>query len=683
MRLTDIRVRRYRSLEDVELVGLREFNVLVGRNNAGKSSILRAIQHVATVAGGQPSGTVDVFTDADPSKALSFELAFELSDGERQGYLQSLESRPPKRRDQLVASPFARKVRIVVGTEGRDANALGVSRLELAGEDGGWATIAERQADERMRMFQWEALGEIDRRHGALSPTALGPGGGGHNVFGGPTALAQWLRSPDPIAVGFAAFLRVSFFLSPFRHAEEELQVHESSQLTPTGSNLPQLLHAIHSNNPDRFRRIEAYVQAAIPDVGKLVTPLRQSATYVGFRQGSRIIRSKDMGTGVEELLMVAAILETVPNPNLFLEEPEGHLHPGAQRYLMDLVRERANLALITTHSPVLLSPSVDSQVYRVTLDKRRTSVRTAPDAAGMDEVLSEIGSRNSDLLLSDAVVFVEGPSDVAVLRALAGAIEAPFSLSRVTLLTLGGSEGIGPKAKVRSSVLEGISARTPIPHIFVLDQDERTARELRSLRELGERVAILGRRELENYLLVPHAVRTALIQRSANSPDLLTRAEAASDEEIASVIAEAIDALYGELLLKRVRAELGGLPGGLLPRTAVEELASLATKSSLGSAVKRHVRKRLDPLVSTARIAEVISQARATLDKDWNKPGKRAAIAPGADVLAGVFAKYGATYDKSKDGERIAAAMNASDVGQDLATIIRRASALPDAGST
>jgi putative ATP-dependent endonuclease of OLD family len=675
MRMTGFRAQRYRSLHDVELGDMSHFNVLVGRNNAGKSSLLRAIQHVAAVAGGTSVGDAGTFTDQDPTEPLVFTLAFALDDNEREPLLNLAQSRP-RWADQLAASPFLRALRVTVQSDGANPNALTVSRTEVTAQDGEWAIVSQLQSDNRQQGLRWESLPDLFRRYNAFSAEALGPRGGAHNQHGQAGAIGQWLRS-DRFGRSMASYLRASFFLSPFRHAVDELPVQESAQLLADGSNLSQLLHAIHSNDPERFRRIERTVQSAVPDVGTLITPLRGNSTFVAFLQGKSVIRMKDMGTGVEELLMVAAILETVPDPNLFLEEPEGHLHPGAQRYLMDLLRDRAHQALVATHSPVFLSPSVDTAVFRVALTGRRTSVAPAPDAAGLDAALSEIGSRNSDLLLSDAVLFVEGPSDGTVLRALAGAIGSPLLLSRVTILSLGGTDASISKAKVRSSVLEGISNRTPIPHMFILDRDERSEIELKSLESLGDRVVVLERRELENYLLVPRAIITALKVRFASSADLLAAVEAATSEDISAIIAAASEALYESVLLKRVRAELGGLPEGLLDRESVMILAPDARGSNLTRAIRRRLRQRLDPLTTVAAVDRVVRRTRSALEKEWRRPELRERLAPGADVLGRVFAHFGAVYDKSKDGERIASAMNRDELAPDMAETIRRVAAM------
>ena len=44
MRLNSVSIKRYRSIEDAGLAACGGFNVLIGRNNSGKSNILSALR---------------------------------------------------------------------------------------------------------------------------------------------------------------------------------------------------------------------------------------------------------------------------------------------------------------------------------------------------------------------------------------------------------------------------------------------------------------------------------------------------------------------------------------------------------------------------------------------------------------------------------------------------------------
>jgi predicted ATP-dependent endonuclease of OLD family len=72
--------KNYRWLEDVRLNRLDRFNVLIGRNNSGKSSVFSALQFLYDGLTSSVSDSERVLTDLDPSRSLEVMLTFEPSD---------------------------------------------------------------------------------------------------------------------------------------------------------------------------------------------------------------------------------------------------------------------------------------------------------------------------------------------------------------------------------------------------------------------------------------------------------------------------------------------------------------------------------------------------------------------------------------------------------------------------
>ena len=54
MRLESLRIDAFRSVHDAELTGCAAFNVLIGKNNSGKSNILSALNLLFEVARKRP-----------------------------------------------------------------------------------------------------------------------------------------------------------------------------------------------------------------------------------------------------------------------------------------------------------------------------------------------------------------------------------------------------------------------------------------------------------------------------------------------------------------------------------------------------------------------------------------------------------------------------------------------------
>src|SRR6059058_2290155 len=112
MLLTSLSIKNYQSLEDVTLDGLSQFNVLIGRNNAGKSSVFAALGFLNNVTknSGNPDPPRTLF-NRDPSRRLQVELIFQLSEADRREFLGLIlrnQSFGPL--DTLLATPFARQL---------------------------------------------------------------------------------------------------------------------------------------------------------------------------------------------------------------------------------------------------------------------------------------------------------------------------------------------------------------------------------------------------------------------------------------------------------------------------------------------------------------------------------------------------------------------------------------------
>lgn len=333
----------------------------------------------------------------------------------------------------------------------------------------------------------------------------------------------------------------------------------------------------------------------------------------------------------------------------------------------------------ISTHSPTFVNLSRPKSLYRVSYSNERTSVDRVSDARSLGEALEDVGARNSDVLLSDAVLFVEGPSDGEVMRLWGETLGANLTENNVTVLAMGGGEHAQGKARVRGEILEGLSEKAPVPHMFVIDRDERGRDEVNKLQgDLGEKVAVLARRELENYLLAPRAILEALGSKHRDNAPLIARVSDASEQDVEAVIRTTAESLYGVVLLKRIRAGLGGIKGGLLPREVALGLAPRARHADLPKRLRSAIRSRLKDHLAAVDVDRLVLLERETLDNEWSDAGTRRDIAPGEEILAAVFKHFGSEFNKTKDAPRIARHMRADEIVPEIKDLLAKAVSLP-----
>ena len=71
--------------------------------------------------------------------------------------------------------------------------------------------------------------------------------------------------------------------------------------------------------------------------------------------------------------------------------------------------------------------------------------------------------------------------------------------------------------------------------------------------------------------------------------------------------------------------------------------------------------------------LTALVERERTQLENEWENQSRRINIVPGADVLERVYQAFNSRYDKSKDGLRIAAAMNSDDIPEEIQEIIEK----------
>lgn len=132
-------------------------------------------------------------------------------------------------------------------------------------------------------------------------------------------------------------------------------------------------------------------------------------------------------GSGFKTILLVLILLYLIPhleekplNDYVFaFEELENNLHPALQRrllkYIRDFALQNGCYIFLTTHSNVIIdlfSRDDKAQILHVTHDGDKATVTCVQTYIENKGILDDLDVRASDLLQANSVIWVEGPSD-------------------------------------------------------------------------------------------------------------------------------------------------------------------------------------------------------------------------------------------------------------------------------
>lgn len=141
---------------------------------------------------------------------------------------------------------------------------------------------------------------------------------------------------------------------------------------------------------------------------------------------GKRYALSK-MGSGLKTIILVLINLLIVPKLKEYqnkkivyaFEELENNLHPALQRrlfeYIYDYSQSNDTVVFMTTHSHVAINTFCDkegTQIFHVEKHDGISNLHKIDDYISKTTLLNDLDVRASDILQSNGIIWVEGPSD-------------------------------------------------------------------------------------------------------------------------------------------------------------------------------------------------------------------------------------------------------------------------------
>lgn len=258
-------------------------------------------------------------------------------------------------------------------------------------------------------------------------------------------------------------------------------------------------------------------------------------------------------GRGFQQLLLVFAYLFSHPRSVLLIDEPDAHLEMLRQRQvyvlLRDIADENKSQVILVTHSEVILDEAldqnltllIDGQAERIA---ERTEIRNALKHYGTEHYIK---ARERGYVL-----YVEGGTDVDMLRALAELLQHPVSQVWDEQVNVYYVQDNFPGTSAESELerVEGGFGVTPAKHfhglrdllpelrgLAILDND---GRDRSDQVEGGLTISYWHRYEMENYFITP-ALLAAYSKECYRDMDLFGGHELAIQETLDGLLQEMV----------------------------------------------------------------------------------------------------------------------------------------------
>lgn len=219
------------------------------------------------------------------------------------------------------------------------------------------------------------------------------------------------------------------------------------------------------------------------------------------------------MGSGLQMWLQIVwFISHNSSDATVVLDEPDIYMHPDLQRKVLALVEKKFKQVIIATHSIEIIS-AVDPEEI-VTVDKKTRKMKYVDGYIAVQQVINNLGS-NHNLSLArlgtaKKCVFVEGKDikTLAKLQKIMG-IESNVSVDQLPIVELGGWARFG-EALGAARLFHDQTSGT-IRTYCILDRDYHTQEEIDKLYQRAKESNLLlhiwQKKEIENYLLTPSSL--------------------------------------------------------------------------------------------------------------------------------------------------------------------------------
>lgn len=515
MKINKIRIKNFRGIKNSGIIELGNLNALVGKNDAGKSSILHAIDEFYNenkileghryFGAGDEATEIEIWFGGVELEAIPKVLL------DQDGYLHV------KKKANSIGETYKQSI---ITLDFAKTEYKNMFQMTTAKQGTIFRSLGKEVPDEMNREVLFDLVNElVDIETSYVEEE--------YEIKS--SMIKEIIKSLYPQFSLFLADTSLDTSTSSFQNQFKKIVTNAIEAHIQEFSNLQNEVDLTLTNE---IRKIGQFMSTHYSGM----TDLKPDITYEWQKLVNFDVIMKDdqgyeinianKGTGIQRLFMVSYFQylaeQTSENEKSYIfviEEPETFLHPGAQRTLLDSLKRIAEVhqVIISTHSPVFAS-EIDNRNIIVATKINGESQYSQGEGVSADLLVNELGVRASDNIVnSKLLVFVEGSNDVKFWDRIYRLVHGhTYEEDKILFVPGGGTE-------LHNIAEMNLMSKLNRNFMVIVDKDagavdyeeklHKQERLISVVEAKGGEVIVLRKREIENYYS-PHIVKEMLEER-------------------------------------------------------------------------------------------------------------------------------------------------------------------------
>ncbi len=502
MKLRSFQIQNYKCLKNINQKNCGNFLTLIGANSSGKSSIFKAINFVKNLNSSIKSkeiayGGVEEYE----TKIIQLNMQIEISDDLRKTYLHHFFNLEEELAEHFLETSALKLINLkleikVFGekapTPNNNLNII-LTGIEILTDTNDFFTFLAKTPEEQLHARLYKSNNKKTNLNNttltqyleSIGVTVIQPGTDNH-------------LHPSMFLGRFIADLNESLReLQPIRESQKTVPyqfIDNATQLGQRGENLANFMDTMYTNKRERYYEVEKYCKAIFPNIESIrpeKLPNQNIRIIVIKKNLPHAISMEEEGRGIDQLLILIWNIATSQKGTIWLlDEPEIHLHPGAEKLLYDFLQdetERDKQIIVATHSMVFIHKSNENEIS-ILLNKdgstELTSLEDLLSAGGEDQNFTNAQTRShvyealgydSTLALEPAsIVVVEGKTDEKIFQIFSNIIDKPINQRSTKFIPVGDKR----QAEQFTPILTYAASNKNV--LIILDNDKETPEQIK-----------------------------------------------------------------------------------------------------------------------------------------------------------------------------------------------------------